>query len=277
MMLTLLTSFVPLIIISSIGAAGGAPPTTTLPPIAVAPSPSNENISSLLASIPDIEDLRLYVLYENGTYIDNVNWEDIIWANVDYVGIRNTYGIGGFKKRYGEVVWYPVFGKKIYDKPLWFIYEKLWAKIGGTWYREYLNKATISSVYFDNTTENWRIGWKGTLTVAGKSIPVELGAEVDKYSLRWRLKTKATAPIAFENCGIEYQLYLNPYWKTVAEKNVRWVRVYYENGDFEDYEIDKTMDVTNRIPDMVCNFDFLTEDKYEINLFDFEDVFSVGL
>jgi len=246
--------------------------------IVVPPSvKANENTPTLVGNVPIIEDLRLVVLYENGAHVDNVRWDEIVWADVDFVGIRSTYGVGGFKKRYGEVVWYPTLGGITYDRPLWFVYEKLWAKVGGTWYREYLNKATINSVYFDNNTENWRIGWKGTLTAAGKDIPVELGIEADKHSLHWRLKTKATAPIAFENSGIEYQLYLNPYWKDIVEKNIERARVYYENGEFEDYDIGKVMDVTARIPDMVCNFSFLTKDNVEVNLFDFEDVFTIGI
>ncbi|MCK4405049.1 MAG: hypothetical protein KAV43_00900, partial [Hadesarchaea archaeon] len=231
---------------------------------------------------PEFEDLVLCALYENGTHVENIAREDIVSADITRVEIKSQFGIGGYGETYGEVTWYPYseIDEKVYDRPLWFVYERFWAKINGTWYKEYITDnitqtQTKTQFLDDSDNRGWGLGWEGTVTCDKYNFPMLVAMDVDKTSPTSRLKTRVTTPVNLENHAIEYQLYLNPYWEKYAEKNVRWVRVYYENGDFEDYDIGVLMDVSAKIPDMRHYFSFLTEKKdIEINTFDFGDIFE---
>lgn len=81
------------------------------------------NNSSTVSSL--IQDLNLIVLYQNGSYFEDVNWEDIQWSQVDKAGIkRSDIGRAGFESEYGSVLWYPLD----FSTPVMYVYQRFWGK-----------------------------------------------------------------------------------------------------------------------------------------------------
>jgi len=256
--------------------------TTVIPKVLAKKPPSTEVIGN--SDIPCLGNLSLYVLYGNGTLVKNAVWENIEWANVNRVGIRNDYGIGGFEKGYGSILWYPdsLIDDKIYSQPLWFIFIRFWAKTGDIWYKNYITIETQRTPIFNeiepsrgNFDGEWEIGWNGTVIYNTLEFPVYVGLRVNRDSSLMKIKTNVTTPIDLQDHAIEYQLYLNPYWVDKAEKNVKWVRVHYVNDTHKDFDVAQAMSWDGVIPEMVYSLSFLDESKnVEINTFDFADVFD---
>lgn len=230
---------------------------------------------------PEPENLSLCVLYKNGTLVKGSAWDDIIWKEVDQVGIRNQYAVGGFESDYGSIVWYlrDHTAGITYDRPLFFVFQRFWAKVGGNWYRNYITtdaqKMPFKKV---SNEEEWMIGWSGEIDYAGYNFPVSLGLLARKEEPYAWLKTNVTSPIALQDHAIEYQMYLNPQYASDAQRYIRYLRVYFINGTTKDLDIQQVMDVTTDIPEMVSRFTFLNEAKsIEICSFDFGDVFGQGV
>jgi len=228
----------------------------------------------------------LCVLYKNGSLNTNATWNEIRWVDVDRVGVHNQFGVGGFELDYGSVVWYPCseIDNKTYTKPLWFVFIQFWAK-RIVWYKDYITKATLAKIPVfreikpcsGNDTGEWEIGWNGTVIYGSYSFPVYVGLSVRRDSPYMKIKTNVTTPVDLSDHAIEYQLYLNPYWKTYAEKNVEFVRVSFLNGTFTDYNISQAMDKTYDVPNIVYSFTFLNAYKnVTVNTFDFSDVFQTN-
>ncbi len=227
------------------------------------------------------DDLILVVLYENGTYVEDVEWGDIAWGQVDKVGVKRAdLGRAGFETTYGSVLWYP----KRYTDPVMFVFQRFWAKVGGTWYDKYITKNVTKTRFLVNETvvengvtgEEWVLGWNGTIEYSGKDFPVTIAMKASQFGEEWALKTNVTTPIDLDNHGIEYRFYVNPDLVGNVEKNVKYVRFFYSNGTTEDYNIKQFANLTTKIPNLVYTLAFLNEEGKRINFFDFEDVFSIG-
>lgn len=240
--------------------------------------------------------LTLCVLYNNGTFKDGVNWDTIAWGQVNRVGVRTDSGITAFEPNYGSILWYPYSERanKTYEEPIWITFERFWASVGGTWYQNYITTDVLKTPFlyqrnetFDYYSETWNetytlnnytwgMGWKGVIDYSGYDFNVSVALETNQLTPISKLKTNVTTPINLDDHAIEYQLYLNPYWKDYAQKNVEYLRVHYLNGSHRDYNVSNVMDITLDIPDLAFSFTFLTENKSQVNTFDFSDVFSMG-
>jgi len=92
------------------------------------PSPSKAE-SAAAASVQSLPSpsQELVVLYQNGTYQENVAWGSIAWGQVDKVGIKRAdLGRVGFEAVYGSVLWYPAD----YPRPIMFIAQRCWGRVG---------------------------------------------------------------------------------------------------------------------------------------------------
>lgn len=245
---------------------------------------ASDSLSMGNPSLPLFQNLSLVVVYANGTFVENAVWDAIAWHDVEYVGVRNQFGVGGFEREYGSVVWCPNGSDRLYEKPLWFGYIRFWAYTGGQWYQKYVTTNVSKTPHFfeivscsGNVSGTWQIGWNGTVEYAGYQFPVYVGLEASRDSPSMKIKTNVTCPVAVGNCAMEYQLYLNPYYADKAEKNVRFVRVQYVNGSSADYDVKQAFEFNGQISNMTRSFSFLNGDKtVEINTFDFGDVFAVA-
>jgi len=228
----------------------------------------------------NIPPLRYLVQYQNGTKDLNATWENIKWSQVERVGIGNGLCVGGFEKNYGSIVWYLNQTKGVtFSQPIFYTYQRFWAKIGGTWYRKYLT-TNITKTPWKNevTADNWIIGWKGELNYGSYLFPVSLGLKLRTGDGFANLKTNVTTPLNLDNTALEYQLVLNPYYVGDAQREIRWVRVYNKSGGYSDYSIKQFLNITTDIPNLVSSFTFLNNDKsIEICYFNFTDVFSLGI
>lgn len=237
-------------------------------------------------NVPEFDNLTLVIWYENGSFQKNVEWENIDWANVKYVAIKNQFGVGGFWREYGAIVWCPnsTLDRRIYEKPLWFVFIKFHAKVGGTWYESYITKDIAKTPRFfviepcsGNVSGEWEIGWNGTVVYGAKELPVYVGLRASRCSSTMKIKTNVTTPIALDGYAIEYQLYLNPYYADKAKKNVKYIRVHFQNGSYADYTIEQAMDFQGHLSNMITTFSFLNQYKnVSVNTFDFSDVFGMG-
>jgi hypothetical protein len=228
--------------------------------------------------VPTFENMTLYVLYKNGTLDKNANWNAVLWGQVDRIGVHNQLAISGFDATHGSIIWYSLDAQGIaYDIPIWFTFERFWGKVGGIWYKDYLTQSGIAKTpYIDKISDmKWEMGWTGTLVFGSYSFPFYVGVQQKRDSNLVKLKTNVTTPINLDNYAIEYQLYLNPALAGDAQKNVKWVRVYWDNASYNDYNILQALNLTNYVNSFNVNsFSFLNNDKsIEISTFDFTDVF----
>lgn len=230
------------------------------------------------------DNLSLWVLYANGSLKKDSVWDNIAWSQVDRVGIRNQFGVGGFSRQYGNIVWYPYSQPdgKLYDEPLWYGYIRFAAKVGSSWYYDYITKNIAKTPQFREVKPQsgkiegeWEVGWNGTVSFGNYNFPVYVGLRATRQTPSMKIKTNVTSPLNLQNHALVYHLVMNPYWNDFAKKKVKWVRVHFLDGSYRDYDIQSVIDWTASIPQTVYSFTFLNELKtVEINTFDFSDVFS---
>ena len=231
------------------------------------------------------ESLQIVVRKTDDTILNDVNWDDIVWSEVKEIGLKGSHHIIGFHKNLGCITWYPRI-PYTYDKPLFYIYQKAWGKISGTWHRFYITDSNISKTPYHQTNDNIapderKMGWTGTVTYGGNDFDVDVAILAEPLGLPQSLKTKITTPIDLEDSGIEYQFYLNPDFVSDIQKNIKWIRVFTtwdldnpENNVYTDYNITQLMEITN-IPSLdTYIFEFYNNDKSKrLGHFDFNNIF----
>jgi len=230
-----------------------------------------EDNSTTLNSPP----LQLVVLYDNGSYFENVHWETIEWANVDKVGIKRAdLGRVGFESQYGCCLWYPLG----FNKPLMFIAQRLWGKVGAETHNFYVQGNVAKTPFLHQQNDSWTLGWKGTITYNNYDFPVSIGVKCPTTGDRFYYKTNVTTPVSVDNAGIEYLLYANPVYAGYIAYHANNIRLYFTNGTTKDYTINRTnLNLTYAIPNCVANIGIVTDAGEEINKFDFSDVFNVSI
>lgn len=241
-----------------------------LPSVEASPSPDPSLVASISPPSP-----VLVVLYKNGSYYENVSWKNIVWGQVDEIGISRTdLGKVGFESNYGSVLWYPLE----FNKPLMFIAQRLWGRVGTTWHRFYIQTTGSKTPWFRQESDGWLIGWTGTITYLSYNFPVSIAVKMNFDGEQMYYKTNVTTPINLAEVGIEYRLYANPEWKDYIENHANFIRLYYLNGSTEDYQISgRNLDLTYKIPSLVINIGILTNRSGElwgVNKFNFTDVFE---
>jgi len=228
-----------------------------------------ENIDIGLGEKPEFEEPRLWRV-DNTNNLHNVtDFDEVPWGDTKMVGLSSENAEGGFEKQHGGIVWKPEFGWD-YDKPLFYVYQRFWAKFGDTWYKEYLLSAQKTPYYFEGDYKT--VGWRGTLETSGLEFPFSMGIQTN--GLQWKLKTNVTTPINLQNHGLEYLLYLNPEYVDEAKK-IKYLKAYMNDNTTKTYDVTSFLDITTEIPNMVYGFSFLLNDnETEVSFFDFTDVFN---
>lgn len=235
------------------------------------------------------EQLQIVVRKTDDTILTDVSWDDIVWSEVKEIGLKSSNHVIGFHKNLGCIVWYPLM-PFIYDKPLFYIFQKAWGKIGANWHRFYITTSGTQRTPYHTLNEDIlpderKMGWTGTISYGGYDFPVDIAIRGEPLGLPQSLKTKITTPIDLDDMGIEYQFYLNPDWAPFTEKNIKWVRVYtvweppsepsgQGNYEYTDYNITQFMELTD-IPSLpIYAFEFYNQDKSEcLGHFNFDDIF----
>jgi len=232
------------------------------------------------------EPLQIVIRKNDNSIQTNVNWDDIVWSEVKEIGLKSESHVIGFHKDMGCIVWYPLLPLEL-DKPLFYVYQKAWGKIGSNWHRFYITVSNIQRTPYyqpnnDIIPDERRLGWTGTINYNGNEFPVNIGVKAEPMALPQALKTEITTPINLDDCGIEYQFYLNPEYADDAEKNIKWVRIYTdydndnpENSEYNDYDIKQFMEITD-IPELpIYIFSFHNQDKSKcLGHFNFTDIFT---
>lgn len=235
------------------------------------------------------ESLELVIRKTDDSIQRNVIWDDINWSEVDEIGLLSNKHVAGFKKQHGCIVWYSRTPFNL-QRPLFYIYQKFWGKVGTTWHRFYITKGGTSRTPYhsslDDTVDLRQMGWTGTITYNTHDFPVDVSIKAQPLGLPQLLKTTVTTPINLADHGIEYQFYLNPFYVGDAQKHIKWMRVHHTRptaiddtwdytGCFTDYDITQFMEYTD-IPLMeTYTIEFLNQDKTKsLGNFNFNDVFE---
>lgn len=214
----------------------------------------------------------------DGTRLGNVDWDDIVWANTDKVGLRiqpadlsnqavnygtaNVTQIGGFDTDTGRLLWYPT---ENYEYPAVYCHLRFWGKVGENWYNTFLTSQskTPHHLTFDE------IGWSGNASLAGYTIPFYFGLKVSDYGDSYRIKSLVTAPLDLDDSALEYVFAINLNL-SVAEK-VEYVRVYWPDH-YSDYPIEQVVNRTGDLAVLEKEIAFVLESGQAIDFFDFKDI-----
>jgi len=230
--------------------------------------------------------LQLVIRKIDNSIETGVEWDDIVWSEVKEIGLKSDGNVIGFHKDWGCITWYPL-KPFVYDKPLFYIFQKAWGKVNDTWHRFYITKPGISKTPYHNLNNDIEaderfMGYTGTVDYNGNLFDVDVGIRAEPCLIFPSLKTKIKTPINLQNCGIEYQFYLNPEWAGNAQQNIKWLRVYSvwdtenpENNVYTDYNIIQFMEITN-VPELpIYTFEFYNLDKSKcLGHFNFSDIFD---
>ena len=90
--------------------------------------------------------LQIVIRKTDNTILIDVDWDDIVWADVKEIGLKSSANVIGFRKDWGCIIWYPL--PLEYDKPLFYVFQKAWGKIGGNWHRFYITHPDVSKIHY---------------------------------------------------------------------------------------------------------------------------------
>lgn len=236
---------------------------------------AEETLPKANLTTSNLPPLELVVLYDNGSYFEDVDWESIKWVNIDKVGIKRAdLGRVGFESQYGCCLWYPLG----FNKPVMFIAQRLWGKVGANIHNFYIQGNVAKTPFLHQKNDSWTLGWSGIITYNAYDFPVSIGVKYSKTGDRFHYKTNVTTPISIDNAGIEYLLYANPFYADDIAHHANNIRLYFTDGTTKDYVVKGTnLDLTYAIPDSVASIGIVTDAGEEINKFDFSDVFDIAI
>ena len=230
---------------------------------------------------------NLSIIYRdnsNNIHTD-VDWDTIVWSDVKEIGLKSNSHVVGFHKDLGAIVWYPL-KPVLFDKPMFYIFQRAWGKISDTWHQFYITDSGITRTPYhtprDDILPDERImGYTATVNYGGNDFPIDVGVRGQPLGIPHAMVTKITTPIALQDMGIEYQFYLNPEWSSDASRYIKWVRVCTsydpenpENNVYADYDIGSVLG--NQYSNMdFYEVSFLNQDKSNtLGYFNFTDVFE---
>lgn len=244
-------------------------------------------------------DIVNVVEWKNGSKSKYVDFNNVAWGQVGKAGLMLSRDVGGvlagFESHYGSLLLFPLG----YDKPPIHLFLKFYVLKGENWYSQFVTtdataktpKYSESVIQYNHSGEimegvQKRLGYDETVSYLSKDFSVYVGLEVHQFSEAFHVKTNVTTPVDADNTGIEYIFALNPDLVDEAKK-IKWVRTYKPNYDevtgelvnctVVDYELNRLIDNSGKLPDLVRKVGFVTRNNVTIQLFDFEDVWSSGL